>query len=110
DLMELMEDLVCTIVKEIHGTLQVPFGDKEIDFTRPWRRATMNDLVKEATGVDFLTFQTAREALDAATAMKIHVDPKSNWGQILEAVFAEKVEASLINPTHVMDHPLDISP
>lgn len=110
DIMDLMEDLVCTIVKEVHGGLKIQFGDKEIDFSRPWRRATMNDLVKDATGVDFLTFPSAKEALDAAKALKIHVDPKSNWGQVLEAVFEETVEASLINPTHVTDHPMDISP
>ncbi len=110
DLINLMEDLVCTIVQEIHGTLVIQFGDKQIDFTRPWRRASMNDLVKDATGVDFLTFDTAKEALEAAKGLKIHVDPKSNWGQVLEAVFEETVEASLINPTHVTDHPMDISP
>jgi lysyl-tRNA synthetase class 2 len=110
DIMDLVEDLVCKLVENIHGSLKITFGDKEIDFSRPWRRASMNDLVKEATGVDFLSFQSAREALDAAMKLKIHVDPKSNWGQILEAVFEEKVEASLINPTHVTDHPLDISP
>src|SRR5690606_15413323 len=54
--------------------------------------------------------KTAREALDAATQMGIRLEPKLNWGQIVEAIFEEKVEHRLINPTHVTDHPMDISP
>lgn len=110
DMIDLIEGMVSGAVEHVHGTLKIAFGDKEIDFSRPWKRASMVDLVKEYTGVDFLSFATAREALDAATSMGIAVDPKANWGQIVEAVFAEKVEENLVNPTHVMDHPLDISP
>ena len=110
DIMNLIEDLVCKCVEHVHGSLKISFQDHEIDFSRPWKRATMIDLVKEAIGIDFLSFETAREALDAATEVGVKVDPISNWGQIVEAVFEEKVEASLVNPTHVMDHPMDISP
>lgn len=114
DIMDLIEELVCGIVQELHGSLKIKFGEegsaREIDFTRPWKRASMVDLIKDKTGVDFLSFDSAREALDAATEIGMKVDPKSNWGQIVEAVFDEKVEDTLVNPTHVMDHPLDISP
>lgn len=110
DIMDLIEDLVCKCVESIHGTLVIPFEDKTIDFTRPWRRVSMVDAVKEQTGVDFLSFETAREALDAATKIGVKIDPKSNWGQIVEAMFDEKVEKTLVNPTHIIDHPMDISP
>jgi len=110
DIMDLTEGLVCHIVAELHGGMKVQFGDKEIDFARPWRRETMTNLIKEQTGVDFMDFQTAREALDAATKLGIKLDPKSNWGQIVVGVFDEKVEHTLVNPTHVIDQPLDISP
>ena len=110
DIMDLTEGLVCHIVQELHGGMKVQFGDKEIDFTRPWRRETMTNLIKEQTGVDFMECESAREALDEAMKLKVKVDPKSNWGQIVVAVFDEKVEHTLINPTHVIDQPLDISP
>lgn len=110
DVMDLIEDLVCSVVEKIHGSLKVPFLDYEIDFTRPWKRASMIDLIKEKTGQDFLQYQTAGEAKEAAKSLNVTVDPKSNWGQIVEAVFEEHVESNLINPIHVTDHPMDISP
>lgn len=110
DIMDLVEDLVTKLVERLHGSLKIPFGDREIDFTRPWKRITMIGAIKDATGVDFADFASAREALDAATRLGVKIEPKSNWGQIVEAMFEEKVEASLINPTHVIDHPMDISP
>jgi lysyl-tRNA synthetase class 2 len=69
----------------------------------------MVDLVKDKTGVDFMPMDAAA-ALKAAQGLGVAVDPKSNWGQVVAAVFDEKVEADLIQPIHVMDHPLDISP
>ncbi len=110
DIMELIEDLVCKCVQEVHGSLVIPFEDKQIDFTRPWRRVTMVDAVKEQTGVDFLSFETAQDALAAALKLGVKIDPKSNWGQVVEAMFEEKVEKTLTNPTHVTDHPMEISP
>jgi lysyl-tRNA synthetase class 2 len=110
DIMDLTEGLVCHIVQELHGGMKLQFGEKEIDFTRPWRRETMTNLIKEQTGVDFLDFENASDALDAAAKLGIKVDPKSNWGQVVVAVFDEKVEHTLVNPTHVIDQPLDISP
>ncbi len=110
DIMDLIEDLVCQCVEHIHRSLVIPFEDKTIDFTRPWRRVSMIDAIKEQTGVDFLAFETAREALDAAFKLGVKADPKSNWGQIVEAMFDEKVEKMLVNPTHITDHPMDISP
>lgn len=110
DIMDLIEDLVCKCVESIHGSLVIPFEEKTIDFTRPWPRISMVDAIKEQTGVDFLAFDTAREALDAAFKLGVKADPKSNWGQIVEAMFDEKVEKTLLNPTHITDHPMDISP
>lgn len=110
DIMDLVEDLVQKLVIELHGTTKVKFGDREIDFASPWPRKGMVELVQEATGIDFLSFPDAASARDAAQKLKIHTDPKANWGQIVEAVFAEKVEHTLINPVHVKDLPLDISP
>ncbi|MDB5492368.1 MAG: lysS [Micavibrio sp.] len=110
DIMTLIEDLVSTIAMEIYGTTEITFGDKIIDVKGPWKRASMVDLVKEETGVDFMTMKDAAEAQAAAKKLQVAVDPKANWGQVVETVFGERVEHKLIQPTHVIDHPLDISP
>jgi lysyl-tRNA synthetase class 2 len=110
DMMNLVEDLVQTLVKDIHGTLKIPYGDFEIDFSGPWQRKSMLELVAEATKVDFLRFNNAGEARKAADDLGIPTPPTANWGQVVEAVFAEQVEPTLIQPIHVIDHPLDISP
>lgn len=114
DIMDLIEELVCHLVQEIYGSLKVSFGEgddvREIDFTRPWKRASMIDLVKEQTDIDFMSFETAEDARAAAKGAGVHVDEKANWGQVVEAMFDEKVEHTLVNPTHVIDHPMEISP
>lgn len=110
DVMDLIEGLVCHVLEKVHGTLIIPFGDRMLDFTRPWRRAPMHELVKEHTGIDFLDHEDAASAHAAAKDKGFKLDPKLNWGQVVEAVFGEAVEDKLVQPTHVMDHPLDISP
>ncbi|HPF78211.1 MAG TPA: lysine--tRNA ligase [Alphaproteobacteria bacterium] len=110
DIMDLIEDMVQKAVTHIHGSTKVQFEDKEIDFAGPWQRKSMCDLVQEKTGIDFLAIETAAEAIEAAKSVGVHVDAKSNWGQVVAEVFDEKVEASLIQPIHVTDLPLDISP
>lgn len=110
DIMSLVEDLVQTLVKDIHGALKIPYGDFELDFSGPWPRKGMLELVAEATKVDFLHFKTAAEARKAADDLGISTPPEANWGQIVEAVFAEQVEPNLIQPIHVTDYPMDISP
>ncbi|MCB9989526.1 MAG: lysine--tRNA ligase [Rhodospirillales bacterium] len=110
DVMDLLEDLIRAVVQETHGSLKIPYGDFEIDFTGPWPRKSMVQLVAEETDIDFLRFETAEEARRAAEDLGISVDPKANWGQVLETVFEEQVEPGLIQPIHVTEHPLDISP
>ena len=110
DIMTLIEDLVKFVVQALHGTFEVQYGEHLIDFGKPWLRRSMTDLVKDVTGVDFLAINSAEEALQAAAKIGVKLDPKLNWGQIVEAVFGERVEHTLIQPTHVTDHPFEISP
>lgn len=109
DIMTLIETLVETIAMEIHGTTEIKFGETMINVKGPWKRASMVDLVREETGVDFMPLDSA-QAHAAAKQLQVPVDPKANWGQVVETVFGERVEHKLIQPTHVIDHPLDISP
>lgn len=110
DIMTLVEDMVRYVVLAVHGTTMVPYGDHLLDFGSPWQRKTMVGLVQEETGVDFLQIQTAEDARAKAAELGFKVDPKFNWGQVVEYIFAETAEHKLIQPTHVMDHPFDISP
>lgn len=110
DIMTLVEDMVRFVVQAVHGTTTVQYGEHQLDFGKPWARKTMVGLVEEETGIDFLQFKTAEEAHAAAKKIGVHVDPKANWGKVVETIFGEKAEHKLIQPTHVMDHPYDISP
>jgi len=110
DIMTLVEDLVRYVVMAVHGTTKVQYGDQIIDFGPAWQRKSMVELVREETGFDFLTLNTPEEARAKAAELGFKVDPKFNWGQVVEYIFAETAEAKLIQPTHVIDHPYDISP
>lgn len=110
DMMDLVEDLVQKIVMDIHGTLEIPYGDRTINFAGPWPRKTMAGIVQEETGIDFMQYADAKGVQEAARKLQIHIDPKMNWGQIVEHVFNERVEAKITNPIHIIDHPFEISP
>lgn len=110
EMMTLTENLVAYVAQEVLGTMKVQYGDNVIDLTPPWDRKTMIGAITEMTGVDFSDFYTAKEAYDKAREMHIEVDEQMNWGQIIEAVFEEKVEPTLIQPVHIIDYPREISP
>jgi lysyl-tRNA synthetase, class II len=97
------------------ATGQVTFQGKTLDFGwdlrgENWPAASMADLVKQATGLDFMAIETDEAARQAAASVDVHVKKTDTWGKVLSAVFEEKVEHTLINPTFVYDFPKDISP
>lgn len=110
DMMALTEAIIAGAVQLLHGTLKIPYGDKELDFTTPWPRKSMADLVKDHTGVDFMTITDAAAAVAAARKLGADVKPDALWGQAVEAAFGAAVEHTLIQPIHVIDLPKDISP
>jgi len=110
DMMTLVETVVQNCVQALHGSTKITFGETEIDFAGPWKRITMIDAVKEATGIDALTHDDAASLIAAAKDAGVHIDAKANWGQAVETLFEEKVEPTLTQPTHILDHPMDISP
>ena len=110
DMMDLTEDLVQHVALKIHGTDTVMYNGTEISFKKPWVRKTMTQLVHEAIGVDFLTIHGVEEARQVAKEAGVHVAKTAGWGKILETIFAEKVEHTLMQPTHVIDFPVEISP
>ena len=111
DMMTLTEQLIQYVAQKVLGTTVVTYNGIEIDLASPWARKSMVDLVTEKTGVDFSKIHTIDEAREAAKKIGgVPLKGKDSWGKVVESVFAEKVEPSLIQPTHVTDHPLDISP
>ena len=110
DIMNLTEDLIRKACLHVNGTMKTKMGENEIDFEPPFARKSMVDLVKEHTGVDFMTFDNAESARDAAKKLGVHAAEFAQWGDVVAAVFDEKVEHTLIQPTHVIDTPMDISP
>jgi lysyl-tRNA synthetase, class II len=109
-MMRLVEELVTSVAETVLGTLKINYGGTVIDLSLPWPRRDMAELVNAATGVDFLTFADAGAARSAAAALGAKLTGSENWGQALEAVFAARVEDTLIQPIHVTGFPRDISP
>lgn len=110
DMMTLTENLVAYVAQEVLGTMKIQYGENEIDLTPPWDRKTMLGSIKEATGIDFMEIYDAKEAIKIAKTLHVDVDDNMNWGQVVEAVFEEKIEPSLIQPCHIIDYPREISP
>ena len=110
DMMELTENMVAHVAQEVLGTMKIQYGENEIDLTPPWDRKTMLGSIKDATGVDFMEIFTVEQAMQEAKKLNVHVEEGMNWGQIVEAVFEEKVEPGLIQPCHIIDYPREISP
>jgi len=111
DMMALTEGIITTVAQEVLGTLQITYQGEPIDLTPPWRRVTMHDLVKEVTGLDFNSFPSLEEAKTASKNAGIPGgDEAKSIGKLLNLAFEEKVEANLIQPTFVIDYPVEISP
>lgn len=110
DVMGLVERLFAAAAVAASGEATVTFQGQEIRFEGPFPRRRMVDLVTDATGTDFSALADAEGARAAAEALGIKLQGTENWGRVVEAVFEEKVEATLIQPIHVTDLPKDISP
>jgi len=109
-IMAITEDLIVAAAREITGGTRIRYGEREIDLTPPWPRRSMADLVREMTGVDFMTITDDAEARARAHSIGAEIHPTSGWGRALEAVFGARVEATLVNPVHVTGFPREISP
>ena len=109
-MMELTENMFRHVAQEVCGTTIVPYGDAMIDLGRPFERMTMVEAVKKYTGVDFDTVKDTAEAKKLADEKEIHYEERHKKGDILNLFFEELVEEHLVQPTFIMDHPIEISP
>ncbi|MDB9526922.1 lysine--tRNA ligase [Oscillatoria sp. CS-180] len=111
DFMTMTEELISEISRSILETTQITYQDHTIDLTPPWRRISMHDLVKEETGLDFNQLTDLAEAKSKVTTLGIkNIEECDSLGRLLNTVFEEAVEANLIQPTFVIDYPVEISP
>lgn len=110
DMMNLTENMIAYIAQEVLGTTKVSYQGTEIDLTPPWPRITMIDAVKKYAGVDFTLIRNDEEARKAARQLGIHVSQDATRGSILNEIFEEKVEHHLVQPTFILDYPIEISP
>lgn len=115
DMMELTENMVAYVCKEIHGTTKVTYQGTEIDFTPPWNRLTMKDAVKQYARVDFNEIKTDEEAREIAKKLKLEGELKKKLsdctkGDLLNAAFEAYAEEHLMQPTFIMDYPVEVSP
>jgi lysyl-tRNA synthetase class 2 len=108
-MMSLVEEMISYIVKAISGAAKIIHQEREIDLTPPWRRAKLFDLIKEFTRKD-LYGKNFAELKKAAEELGIKVEPFWREGKIVDEIFSEKVEPNLIQPTFVMDYPVELSP
>jgi len=109
-MMALTETLIAEIAREVLGATRVRYGEHDIELAGAWPRESMAGLVKRETGVDFLTILADEDARAAARRLQVEVADSAGWGRALEAVFAARVEAKLIQPIHVTGFPREISP
>lgn len=109
-MMELAENLYRHVAQEVCGTMQIPYGDVIIDLEKPFERITMIDALKKYANIDFTTVKTTEEAKALAKEYHVEFEERHKKGDILSLLFEEFVEEKLIQPTFVIDHPVEISP
>ena len=110
DMIKLTEDLFRYLATNIIGTTKIHWLGEDIDLAPEFKKATMVDLVKEKTGIDFLQVKSDEEALALAKEHGIEVQKHFTYGHVINAFFEKYVEDSLVQPTFVMGHPIEISP
>jgi lysyl-tRNA synthetase class 2 len=108
-MMDFVEEMISLVAKEVNGSTRVNFGETEIDFTPPFRRSAMLDLIKESTGRD-LSGKNEEDLARTAKELDVEIEPTFGAGKIIDEIFKEKVEPFLIQPIFVTDHPHVTSP
>ncbi|AUG58929.1 lysine--tRNA ligase [Acetivibrio saccincola] len=109
-MMELTESLISKVAEEVLGTTVITYQGEKVDLTPPWIRMTMIEAVKEYAGVDFDKIETDEEARQIAKEKSLEVEEGATKGEILFLMFEEFAEKHLVQPTFIMDYPVEVSP
>ncbi|MGG6264037.1 lysine--tRNA ligase [Leptolyngbya sp. AN03gr2] len=111
DMMNLTEAIITNVAQKVLGTLKINYQGEEVDLTPPWRRVTMHEVVQEKTGIDFAQFTDLEQAKEAAKKAGLqNIEDCSSIGKLLNEAFEQTVETTLIQPTFILDYPVEISP
>jgi lysyl-tRNA synthetase class 2 len=108
-MMDLVEEMIEKVALDLHGKTQVQVGEHVIDFKRPWKRFTMFEAIQHFTGVDISQMDETR-LRETCRTLNVPVDDTMAKGKLIDAIFGEKCEPLLIQPTFIMDYPIEMSP
>lgn len=109
-MMELTENLIAYAAKKVLGTTKINYQSVDIDLTPPWARLTMVDAIKKYTGIEFTKEDNTKTAYQKAKDLGLELEEGMSKGQIINNVFEERVEEHLIQPTFILDYPVEVSP
>ena len=109
-LMDETEEMLAAIVEEVVGGTTLTYQGDEIDASRPWRRLTLFDAIREYAGIDLGQTRDREEAAGLARGIGVDVDAAMGYGKIVDEVMSERVQPHLVNPTFLYDYPIEISP
>jgi lysyl-tRNA synthetase class 2 len=108
-MMDLVEEMVEKVTIALHGTTQVQVGEHLIDFKRPWKRYTMFGAIQEFTGID-VSQMDEKQLLDTCKKLHVETDKSMGKGKLIDEIFGAFCESKLIQPTFIMDYPVEMSP
>jgi len=110
DVMTMVEELVAFIAADVLGTTKVTWKGKDVELKPPWRRVTLRELIREHSGVDFVEFPELGQMKAKLEELGLDVDPTWSWGKMVDELLSNFVEPKLIQPTFIVDYPLELSP
>ena len=110
DVMVMVEEMISGIAREVLGTVQVTFGEHNIDLTPPWQRIPLRDAVREYSGIDFVSYPTADGLRERMRAKGLEADPNLNWAKLVDELYKTVVRPKIIQPTFLYDYPVSMSP
>ncbi len=109
-MMQRCEEMSAAAARALNGHTRLIYQGQELDLAPPWRRITMRDAIRDAIGLDYADYPDAASLAEAMRARGHQPDPNSNRGKLIESLFAAHVEPNLIQPTFILDYPVEISP
>ena len=110
DVMNMLEEMVSGTTKQLTGGYEVKFGNNTIDFTPPWQRLELRQTIEKYSGIDFDNFADADSLRTEMQKLKMEVDPAKDRGRLIDELISACVEPNLINPTLLLDYPVEMSP
>lgn len=109
-MMSLYEDMIPTVAQQVLGTTTVQFGEHSIELKGPWRRLRLRDAIREESGIDYEDYPGTEALAEAVTRAGVHAEANSTRAKLIDALLTAFVEPKLIQPTFLLDYPVEMSP